>query len=166
MSTGVPSPENKPIVETIRETQSALAQFTELLDLQTNYIAKIISSLRALQAHIKDTIPIDSNSLGCPYHNIKEAHLTAEAQILMIKEDGQIITESLHTLKPEKVLAILKSCLPAINQIIAARKQMVEERVGLLEQLVRELKKVNETLNPADESNLGEDVVQRALSEA
>ncbi|MEM3386893.1 MAG: hypothetical protein QXN08_04390 [Nitrososphaerales archaeon] len=150
----------------VRETQSTLAQLIEMHDLQTNYTLRLLGSLRSLQAFIKDTIPVDPNKLGCPYHNIKEAYLLPEAQILMIREDGKIASESLTSLEPAKVLAVLEECLPAINQIIAAKKQMVEERVELLEQLVKEFKKINETLNPVDESNLAEDVVQKALSEA
>jgi len=159
------SVENTPILEAIEETQSTLAQLTELQDLQKNYIARLIEDLKTLLAYIKGTIPLDPTKLGCPYHNIKEAYLVGEAQLAIIDEDAKMLTQPLSNLEPEKIITIIEESIPVINQIIAAKKQNLEERVDLLERLIKEFKKISETLNPAEPSNLSGDVIQKLLSD-
>jgi|GEM_PF-4895816 hypothetical protein len=165
MDTVTTSVENASVLGLIEETQGTLAQLTELQDLQANYVTRLVDGLRNLLAYIKEIIPIDPIKLGCPYHNIKKAYLVGEAQLVMVDEEGKMISQSLLNLEPNKVIAVLEESLPAINQIMAMKKQMLEERVGLLEQLIKEFRKISDTLNPIDNPNLSGDAVQKALTE-
>jgi uncharacterized coiled-coil protein SlyX len=159
------SVENTPILEAIEETQSTLAQLTELQDLQKNYITRLVEDLKALLAYIKEALPLDPTKLGCPYHNIREAYLVGEAQLVMVDKDAKMLTQHLLNLEPEKIITIIEESVPTINRIIASKKQTLEERVDLLERLIKEFKKINETLNPVENTNLSGDAIQKALSE-
>jgi len=163
--TAATSVENTPILEVIEETQSTLAQLTELQDLQKNYIARLIEDLKVLLAYIKETIPLDPTRLGCPYHNVKEAYLISEAQLAIIDEDAKMVIRPLSNLEPEKIIMIIGESIPKINQIIAAKKQMLEERVDLLERLIKEFKKISETLNPVEDYYESGDAIQKAISD-
>ena len=129
--------ENKQImIEVIEETQSTLAQLTELHDLQKNYITRLIENLKTLLAYVKETIPLDPVKLGCPFHNIKEAYLVGEAQLVIKNKDGKVLSQPVLDLEPEKIIVIIEESLPTINRLITKKKQTLEERVDLLEHFI------------------------------
>jgi uncharacterized coiled-coil protein SlyX len=165
MTTVTTSVENTPIIVVVEEAQSILAQLSELQDLQTSYVTRLVEDVKTLLTYIKEAIPLDPIRLGSPYHNIKEAYLVGEAQLLTIDKDGKILTQPLSQLEPEKIITIIEESMPKINQIIAAKKQTLEERVELLERLVKEFKKISETLNQPENLNLSGDAIQKVLSD-
>ncbi len=130
----VASLENRQImIEVMEETQRTLSQLSELQDLQRNYITRLIENLKILLAYINETIPLDAIKLGCPFHNIKEACLVREAQLIIKTNDGKMLVQPLSELEAEKIIMIIEESLPTINRLIAAKKQILEERVDLLE---------------------------------
>ncbi len=153
-------------LDALKEVQSDIAQIIELQELQRNYAAKLIDSLKLLQAVIKDTVKINPASLGCPFHNTKEAYIAAGALLVMVGEDGCITSQQLSSLQPDNVIKIIHEYVSAIRPIIADRKQTAENSANRLEAIARGFKKIEETLNTANGTPLEQEIIQKAISEA
>jgi len=156
------------IVEDLNSLQSEFAQLSELDEMERNYTRKLIESLKSLQSEVDVALPLQSESLGPAYSNMKEAYLASDCIVLMVDEEGNKTALPLNRFEPKYVLSIVKEATPVLAKIISEKRKEVGSRVDVLERILKEVKKAGNMAKQTERTSMSktaeEDLVQNSIT--
>lgn len=134
------------VVKEMREIQSDAAQLSEIEELEYSQTMKLVESMKLIQAGVGTAISIRPDSLGEPLNHVKQAIIGADAVIIGLDADGKPFSRPLSDLKPADVLNVVKEWAPKLRVKIVERKKGAEERLYLVEKILREFKDGNSAI--------------------
>lgn len=129
------------VVRDLTSLQSEFAQLSELDEMERNYTRKLIESLKVLQSEVDVALPLQRESLGPAYSDMKEACLASDCVVVVIAQDETKKSIPLSRFEPKYVISIVKDATPALAQMISEKRREVGSRVDLLERILKEVKK-------------------------
>ena len=128
------------LIREMREIQSDAAQLSEIEELEYSQTMKLVGSMKVLQSGVETAITIRPQSLGEPLSHVKQAIIGAEAVIVGLDAEGKPFSKPLSDLKPVDILAVVQEWAPKLRLKIVERKKSAEERLYLVEKILREFK--------------------------
>ncbi|MBI2126818.1 MAG: hypothetical protein HYU02_05855 [Thaumarchaeota archaeon] len=152
------------IVEELKELHAEFAQISELEQMERSHIENLVDTLKLLLSEVGAAIPVSPEAIGYPIVDVKEAYLLSEAVVVMIGGKENVKSKLLLEFPPLNVLAVIQDCSPKLRRQISERRGALSDRVGLLERIMKELKKTKTVLKPAKQE-IGElDVVRSSIA--
>lgn len=128
------------LIREMREIQSDSAQLSEIEELEYSQTMKLVESMKVIQAGVGTAISIRPTSLGEPLNHVKQAIIGADAVIIGLDADGKPFSKPLSDLKPPDILNVVQEWAPKLRVKIVERKKGSEERLYLVEKILREFK--------------------------
>lgn len=133
-------PDPAVLIKQMREIQSDAAQLSEIEELEYSQTMKLVESMKVIQAGVGTAISIRPDSLGEPLNHVKQAIIGADAVIIGLDADGKPFSRPLSDLKPSDILNVVREWAPKLRLKIVERKKGAEERLYLVEKILREFK--------------------------
>lgn len=134
------APDPATLVREMREIQSDAAQLSEIEELEYSQTMKLVESMKVIQAGVGTAVSIRPVSLGEPLNHLKQAIIGADAVIIGLDADGKPFSRPLSDLKPADILNVVQEWAPKLRLKIVERKKGAEERLYLVEKMLREFK--------------------------
>ena len=134
------APDPQALIREMREIQSDAAQLSEIEELEYSQTMKLVESMKVIQAGVGTAISIRPPSLGEPLNHVKQAIIGADAVIIGLDADGKPFSKPLSDLKPADILNVVQEWAPKLRVKIVERKKGAEERLYLVEKILREFK--------------------------
>jgi hypothetical protein len=131
------------LIREMREIQSAAAQLSEIEEVEYSQTMKLVESMKVIQAGVGTAISIRPASLGEPLNHVKQAIIGADAVIIGLDADGKPFSRPLSDLRPSDILNVVQEWAPKLRVKIVERKKGAEERLYLVEKILREFKESN-----------------------
>lgn len=128
------------LLREMRDIQSEAAQLAEIEELESAQAMKLVESMKVLQAGIETAISIKPQSLGEPLVHLKQAIIGADAVIIGLDAEGRPVSTPLSALKPADIVNVVTEWTPKLRERILSRKKESEERLYLMEKILREFK--------------------------
>ncbi|MDG6982842.1 MAG: hypothetical protein JRM74_05235 [Nitrososphaerota archaeon] len=128
------------LIHSMREIQSDAAQLSEIEELEYSQTMKLVESMKVIQSGLGTAISIRPISLGEPLNHVKQAIIGADAVIIGLDADGKPFSKPLSDLKPVDILNVVQEWAPKLRVKITERKKGAEERLYLVEKILREFK--------------------------
>lgn len=150
------------IVDDLKELHGEFTQLSELEQTERSYVENLVETLKFLLSEIDAAVPINPEVLR--QIGIKNAYLVSDAVIFTIDEKDNITSHLLTKSPSNIILAVIQDCSPKLRKLITERKQLVSERVGLLERIMRELKKTKAVLKPTKQDLEEMDIVRSSIT--
>lgn len=122
--------------------QEESLQISELTEMEKAYAAETISFVKQLieplgtSFHIKPSTILKSDS------TLQDVVLTPQGVIFLMFSSGVITSRPLENVQTETLVKILTEILPELNTILGEKRQRIAMRVGILERMAREFRKV------------------------
>jgi len=153
------------IVNHLKDLHAEFAQLSELQEMERTHLENLLDVLKFLFSKVGATVPVSVEALGNSFADVKKAYLASEAIILVVDSNGNITSQQLIQLPPKNILDVIADCSPKLKEMIAERRDMVSERVGLLEKVMKELKKAKAVLKAPAQQELEElDIVRNSIT--
>ena len=153
------------LINEIKELQSERSQLMELEELEGNYTQKLVASLRQMQLGIEAPIPLHIEALGGSFHNVKEAYLGADAVVIIVDKDGNYFSRPLSQFNPAVALSIIEDSVAELRRLVSVKRIAIGIRVSLLENLLKELKKLVASFNQLNRETEDLDLIQGSIAE-
>lgn len=134
------APAPQALIREMRGIQSDAAQLSEIEELEYAQTMKLVESMKVLQAGVGTAISVRPASLGEPLNHVKQAIIGADAVIIGLDADGKPFSRPLSGLKPVDILNVVQEWAPKLRIDIVERKKGSEERLYLVEKILREFK--------------------------
>lgn len=134
------APEPNQLIREMREIQSDAAQLSEIEELEYSQTMKLVESMKVIQAGVGTAISIMPGALGEPLNHVKQAIIGADAVIIGLDAEGKPFSKPLSDLKPVDILNVVQEWAPKLRIKIVERKKGAEERLYLVEKILREFK--------------------------
>ncbi|MDG6990656.1 MAG: hypothetical protein JRM99_04460 [Nitrososphaerota archaeon] len=137
------TPDPQALIHEMREIQSDAAQLSEIEELEYSQTMKLVESMKVIQAGVGTAISVRPLSLGEPLNHVKQAIIGADAVIIGLDADGKPFSKPLSDLRPVDILNVVQEWAPKLRVKIVERKKGAEERLYLVEKILREFKEGN-----------------------
>ena len=166
-------PEEEPpnpteLIREMREIQSDAAQLSEIEELEYTQTMKLVESMKVLQAGVGTAISIRPAALGEPLSHVKQAIIGADAVIIGLDAEGKPFSRPLSDLKPTDILNVVQECAPKLRAKIVERKKAAEERLYLVEKILREFKETGANIKESRKQffdSVESDIVRDSLED-
>ena len=134
------APDPAELIREMREIQSDSAQLSEIEELEYTQTMKLVESMKVIQAGVGTAVSIRPSSLGDQLNRVKQAIIGADAVIIGLDAEGKPFSKPLSDLKPADILNVVNEWAPKLRIKIVERKKAAEERLYLVEKILREFK--------------------------
>ena len=166
-------PEEEPpnpteLIREMREIQSDAAQLSEIEELEYTQTMKLVESMKVLQAGVGTAISIRPAALGEPLSHVKQAIIGADAVIIGLDAEGKPFSRPLSDLKPTDILNVVQEWAPKLRAKIVERKKAAEERLYLVEKILREFKETGANIKESRKQffdSVESDIVRDSLED-
>ena len=170
------------IALSIKSLQEESLQISELVEMEKTYSVEVISQLKQLIEPLNVAFHVKPSSVSKSDSTIGDVVLTPQGIVCIIHTGGTINSRSLESLPSEILMRILIEVVPQVKQLLSEKRQKISGRVGTLEKIAREFRKVavgaphpKPTRGPAatlgsfassrERSGTGQDAIKGALTE-
>lgn len=130
-------------------------QIYELTSKEGEIIASIGSSISVLLSTLKLSVALSPNIFQNDFPAIKSAVLNANAEIIIMQANGNIVTKKFSDLDSSQAVSVIKEIIPKINQSAEAKKTDVTEKIVLMKKVAKQFQRVKSM--PSAPSNAKEE---------
>ena len=162
------APDPAELIREMREIQSDSAQLSEIEELEYTQTMKLVESMKVLQAGVGTAISIRPAALGEPLSHVKQAIIGADAVIIGLDAEGKPFSRPLSDLKPTDILNVVQEWAPKLRAKIVERKKAAEERLYLVEKILREFKETGANIKESRKQffdSVESDIVRDSLED-
>ena len=148
----------------LKDIQEEFLQITELASTEKNYTKELANLLKQVLFVLKASVPISSEVFKMA---VKDAALSSEGNVLVIHDDGLISSKPLDEFDSETAVKVISDCLPKLRVVATNHRKRIGARVNVLEEVIRELRKLVRALREEKVEKPGEsveDIVKSALT--
>jgi hypothetical protein len=122
-------------------------QIYELTSKEGEIIASIGSSISILLTTLKLSVSLPQNIFQNDFPAIKSAVLNANAEIIIMQANGNIVTKKFSDLDSNQAVNVIKEIIPKINQSAEAKKADVTEKIVLMKKVAKQFQRVKNMPN-------------------
>lgn len=117
-------------------------QIFELTSKEGEIISSIGSSVSILLTTLKLSVSLSQNIFQNDFPAIKSAVLNANAEIIIMQANGNIVTKKFSDLDSSQAVSVIKEIIPKINQAAEAKKIDVTEKIALMRKVSKQFQRV------------------------
>jgi hypothetical protein len=117
-------------------------QIFELTSKEGEIISSIGSSVSILLTTLKLSVSLSQNIFQNDFPAIKSAVLNANAEIIIMQANGNIVTKKFSDLDSSQAVSVIKEIIPKINQAAEAKKVDVTEKIALMRKVSKQFQRV------------------------
>lgn len=117
-------------------------QIYELTSKEGEIIASIGSSISILLNTLKTSLSLPHNIFQNDFPAIKSAVLNANAEIILMQANGNIMTKKFAELDSTQVVNVIREIIPKLNQSAEAKKADVTEKIATLKKVAKQFQRV------------------------
>ncbi|MHB8567133.1 MAG: hypothetical protein ACYC7D_11450 [Nitrososphaerales archaeon] len=158
----------------IKSLQEESLQISELTEMERTYGAEVITSLKQVIEPLNVSYHVKPGSISKADSTLSDVILTPQGVVCLIHNNGTVNSKTLESLQSETLVKILAEIIPEVRSLLVDKRQKISGRVGMLEKVAREFRKVASTLPtrqrsldhqlPAREKQPSSDALKAALS--
>ncbi len=134
------------IVLSIRNLHEESMQISELQEMEKNYSVEVASLLRLIIEPLNTSYHVKPAAVSNRDSSLSDVVLTPQGVVCFTHNHGLTNAKPLEALPSEVLVKILGEVIPQIKQVLIEKRQKVSGRVGTLEKISREFKKIAPTL--------------------
>jgi hypothetical protein len=135
-------PKDSDIALALKSLAEESLQISELSEMEKTYATEVIGQLKQLIEPLSNTFHIKPTSLSKTDSSIQDVVLTPQGIITVMHSHGTINSRPLETFSTEILMRILSEVIPEAKRILVERRQKITGRVGSLEKIAREFRKL------------------------
>jgi hypothetical protein len=135
-------PKDSEIALSIKSLAEESLQISELSEMEKTYSTEVIGQLKQLIEPLNNTFHIKPTSLSKSDSSIQDVVLTPQGIVCVMHSHGTINSRPLETFSTEILLRILSEVIPEAKRILVEKRQKITGRVGSLEKIAREFRKL------------------------
>lgn len=140
------------IVPTLKNLAEESLQISELSEMEKTYANEVTTLLKQLIIPLNTTFHVRPSSLSKTDNSIQDVVLTQQGMICVIHSHGTINSRPLETFSTEILLRVLTEVIPEARKLLIERRQKITGRVGSLEKIAKELRKMPSQSFPVRQS--------------
>lgn len=133
-------------VLSIKTLQEESVQISELSEMERTYGIEVISSLKQIIEPLGVSFHIKPASVSKADSTLSDVVLTPQGVVCLIHTNGTMNSRALESLQSETLVRILTEIIPEIRSLLLEKRQKTSGRVGMLEKVAREFRKVASAL--------------------
>jgi hypothetical protein len=126
----------------IKSLQDDALQLSELNEMEKSYSQEVIAFLKQLIEPLGASYHIKPQSVSRSDSSLQDVILTPQGIVFLMYSTGQTQSRPLENLQTETLVRILMEVMPSIKTLLADRRAKMTGRVGMLEKMTREFRKV------------------------
>ena len=123
-------------------------QIYELTSKEGDIIESIGSSMSILLTTLKISMSLPSTIFQNDFPAIKSAVLNANAEIIIMQANGNIVTKKFSELQTAQVMEIVKEVVPKLSASADAMKASATEEIALLKKVAKQFQRVKTQPQP------------------
>ena len=139
---GSGQPKDSEVALSIKSLAEESLQIAELIEMEKTYSAEVIGQLKQLIEPLGNTFHIKPTSLSKTDSSIQDVVLTPQGIITVMHSHGTINSRPLETFSTEILMRVLAEVVPEAKRILVEKRQKITGRVGSLEKIAREFRKL------------------------
>jgi hypothetical protein len=117
-------------------------QIYELTSKEGEIIESIGSSISILLTTLKTSLSLPQTIFQNDFPAFKSAVLNANAEIIIMLANGNIVTKKFAELDSTQVLNVIKEAIPKLSQSAEAKKADVTEKIATLKKVSKQFQRV------------------------
>ena len=117
-------------------------QIYELTSKEGDIIESIGTSMSILLNTLKTSMSLPQTIFQNDFPAIKSAVLNANAEIIIMQANGNIVTKKFSELDSTQVVNIIKETIPKLSQSAESRKTEVTENITMLKKVAKQFQRV------------------------
>ena len=110
--------------------------------MERNYVIEVISYIKQLIEPVGVSFHIKPASVAKSDSSLSDVVLTPQGTVCLMYNSGLVSTRTLESLQTETLVRILVEVLPELSAIFSEKREKLSVRVGMLEKMAREFRKV------------------------
>jgi hypothetical protein len=126
----------------IKSLQDDALQLSELNEMEKSYSQEVIAFLKQLIEPLGASYRIKPQSVSRSDSSLQDVILTPQGIVFLMYNTGQTQSRPLENLQTETLVRILMEVMPSIKTLLSERRAKMTGRVGMLEKMTREFRKV------------------------
>lgn len=130
------------ITPAIKQLQEESLQVSELSEMEKSYGVEVISYVKQLIEPVGVSFRVNPASISKSDSSLADVVLTPQGMVCLTYNSGLVSSRSLESLQTETLVKILLEVLPQLSVIFAEKREKLSGRVGMLEKMVREFRKI------------------------
>jgi hypothetical protein len=117
-------------------------QISELTEMEKSYGSEVIGLLKQVIEPLNNTFHIKPTSLSKTDSSIQDVVLTPQSMVVVMHSTGTINSRPLESFSTEILMRIIAEIVPEAKRFLVEKRQKITGRVGSLEKIAREFRKL------------------------
>jgi hypothetical protein len=126
-------------------------QLSEFLIEEKKLIHELCSALREILRSLSMNLEIPVKAVPDFAGKVKQVTLNDEGHLLLIHEDGKVISKLLENYPPQVILAVVWNVVPKLERFLRNYRRKISDRVGIFEKIRKELKNIRQVLASSEQ---------------
>ena len=133
------------ISSSIKGLQEESLQIIELVEMERTYSVEVVMLVKQIIEPLNTSFHVKPGAISKSDSTIRDVVLTPQGVVCIIHDSGTINSRNLESLPSEIMVRILSEVIPEVKQVLTEKRQKISARVGMLEKIAREFRKVSGT---------------------
>lgn len=145
--------------------QGDISQLTEVEELMSEQVEKLVSVLKILQSRVGINVPVEPKLLGEPLLHAKRAEIGVNADIFGYDVNDNPFSVSLASLPVENLLGVVRAWIPELKKRLAEDKNRTQDSLYVVQKMADVLN-IQGVIQPKkNEHSVESDSMTAAISE-
>ena len=127
-------------------------QLSEFLIEERKLVQELCSALREILRSLNMSLDISVKSVPDFAGKVKQVTLNNEGHLLLIHENGEVVSKLLENYPPQVILAIVWNVVPKLEKFLRNYRRKISDRVGIFEKVRKGLKNIRQVLASSEQS--------------
>ncbi len=136
-------PKDTEVALSIKALAEEQLQISELSEMERTYATEVIGLLKQVIEPLNNTFHIKPTSLSKTDSSIQDVVLTPQSIVVVMHSTGTINSRPLETFSTEILMRIIAEVVPEAKRYLVEKRQKITGRVGSLEKIAREFRKLS-----------------------
>lgn len=126
----------------VKALQEESLQIMELVEMERAYSVEVVQLLKQLIEPLNTAYHVKPGAISKSDSSIRDVVLTPQGVVCIIHDNGTINSRNLEALPSEIMVRVLSEVVPEVKEVLTEKRQKISGRVGMLEKITREFRKV------------------------
>lgn len=131
------------VIETLRRLREDVGQISELSSEEGSIVAAFSLAFLKLMEPLTKALPVDAGILPPELGALEKANVLPKGDLVVLHRDGRMESIDLGDVENRDLLVMVVSdAMPRFNQLIAQRRNKIENRINFLSSVTKELQSI------------------------
>jgi hypothetical protein len=127
-------------------------QLSEFLIEEKKLVQELCSALREILRSLNMSLDISLKSVPDFAGKVKQVTLNNEGHLILIHDNGEVVSRLLENYPPQVILAIVWNVVPKLEKFLRNYRRKISDRVGIFEKVRKGLKNIRQVLASSEQS--------------